>query len=50
LPDDLADAMESMKLAILRHKTAGWQAIDEGSVLQMLDALKALVTAPSLAT
>jgi hypothetical protein len=47
LPDDLADAFDSMKLAILHHKRAAWQAISEADALRMLDALKALVTAPA---
>ena len=47
LPDDLADAFDAMKLAILRHKRDGWQEIAAADVLRTLDALKALVTAPS---
>jgi hypothetical protein len=47
LPDDLAEAFDGMKLAILRHKADGWQAISAADVLRTLDALKALVTAPS---
>ena len=47
LPDDLAEAFDAMKLAILHHKTDGWEAIAAADVLHALDALKALVTAPS---
>lgn len=47
LPDDLADAFESFKLSILRHKRSGWAEIDCDSVLQTLDALKALAVAPT---
>jgi hypothetical protein len=47
LPNDLAEAFDSFKLAILHHKTDGWQKIAAGDVLHALDALKALVTAPS---
>ena len=47
LPDDLADAFDNMKLAILHHKQDGWQSISAADVLRTLDALKALVTAPS---
>jgi len=47
LPDDLADAFETMKLAVLHHKREGWQRIAESDVLRTLDALKALVTAPA---
>jgi hypothetical protein len=47
LPDDLAESFDSMKLAVLHHKRDGWQAISAADVLLALDALKALVTAPS---
>lgn len=47
LPDDLAEAFDLMKLAILHHKQDGWQSIAFVDVLRTLDALKALVTAPS---
>lgn len=47
LPDDLADAFESFKLAILRHKASDWSEVDRGAVIQTLDALKTLAMAPS---
>jgi hypothetical protein len=47
LPDDLADAVDSLKLAILHHKAAGWSGVEATAVLQTLDSLKALVLAPS---
>jgi hypothetical protein len=47
LPEDLAEAFESFKLAILRHKTDGWRQISREDVLAGLDALKELVVAPS---
>jgi len=47
LPDDLAESFDSMKLAILHHKRDGWHAISAADVLHALDALKALVIAPS---
>jgi hypothetical protein len=47
LPDDLAEAFDTMKLAILRHKADAWQQIPAANVLRTLDALKALVLAPS---
>jgi len=47
LPDDLAEAFDAMKLAILRYKAAEWREISAGDVLRTLDALKALVVAPS---
>jgi hypothetical protein len=46
LPDDLAEAFESFKLAILAHKLTGWTAISCGEVLAALDALKQLASAP----
>jgi hypothetical protein len=50
LPTDLADAVESFKLAILRHKASQWSHVSPDNVLASLDALKCLVTAPSEAT
>jgi hypothetical protein len=47
LPDDLAEAFDAMKLAILRHKTDGWKQVAAADVAHALDALKALVMAPS---
>ena len=47
LPDDLAEAFDAMKLAILRHKTDGWQKVSAVDATRALDALKALVLAPS---
>lgn len=46
LPDDIGDAFESFKLAILRHKSDEWKQISQDDVLTSLDALKALATAP----
>jgi hypothetical protein len=42
LPPDLAEAFDAFKLAILRHKTDGWQQISRNDVLASLDALKEL--------
>lgn len=50
LPDDMADAFESFKLALLHHKTDGWSKISLGDVLRTLDALKSLAEAPSSET
>jgi hypothetical protein len=47
LPDDLNEAFESIKLAILRHKTSGWHDVSCADVLRSLDSLKALATAPA---
>lgn len=47
LPDDLADAFESMKLAILAHKLTNWEEVACDDVLASLEALKQLATAPS---
>jgi hypothetical protein len=44
LPDDLSEAFESLKLAILRHKADEWREISADDVLRTLDSLKALVT------
>jgi len=50
LPDDLAEAFETFKLTILRHKSESWQQISRDDVLASLDALKELVSAPSTDT
>jgi len=47
LPDDLGEAFESFKLAILNHKLSGWKEITRGQVLDVLDALKHLATSPA---
>ncbi len=47
LPGDLAEAMESFKMAILRHKLAGWCHVTAQEVISALDALRGLVLAPS---
>jgi hypothetical protein len=47
LPEDLAAAFESFKLAILAHKLTGWTDISCGEVLAALDALKQLASAPA---
>ena len=47
MPDDLAEAFETFKLAILNHKLAGWEEISRDDVLASLDALKQLALAPS---
>jgi len=46
LPDDLADAVERMKLAIVQHKLAQWNQVSCQQVLDALDALKQLALAP----
>mgnify|MGYP006274699785 CR=1 FL=1 len=46
LPDDLADAFERLKLAILHHKTDGWRDIPCADLCAALEALKTLALAP----
>jgi hypothetical protein len=47
LPEDLAEAFEAFKLAILHHKMDHWRQIAREDVLASLEALKQLVVAPS---
>lgn len=47
LPDDLADAFDGMKLAILRHRVNDWSEVSLDDVLVTLDALKQLAAAPT---
>ena len=49
LPDDVAEAFEAFKLALLRHKTEGWSQLSRDDALQVLEALRALILAPSSA-
>lgn len=42
LPDDLAEAFDALKLAILHHKLAGWKEITRDNLLAALDGLKQL--------
>ena len=44
LPDDLADAVEAMKLSIVRHKLAGWTEVTCEAVIAALEALKLVAT------
>ena len=46
LPEDLNDAFEAFKLAVLRHKGNNWSEIQCGDVLAALDSLKQLALAP----
>lgn len=43
LPDDLADAIEMIKLAVLRHKTDGWGKVDPDTVAKYLEAIAVLI-------
>lgn len=43
LPDDLADAIESLKLSLLRHKTDGWRDTTTEIVQQYLDAISVMI-------
>ncbi len=47
LPDDLREAFEAFKLAIVSHKLSGWAEISRDEVLATLDALKQLALAPT---
>jgi hypothetical protein len=47
LPEDLAEALEAFKLAILSHKLAGWRDVSRDDVLVALEALKQLALAPT---
>lgn len=47
LPDDLTEAFESFKLAILHHRLSGWREVSRDDVLASLDSLKQLALAPT---
>lgn len=44
LPDDLNEAFESLKIAIVSHKLTEWQEVSADDVLAALDAMKVLTT------
>lgn len=46
LPDDLHEAMDLFRLAILSHKVSGWTEVALDDVLSALEALKRLAIAP----
>ena len=48
LPDDVADAFESFKLSIIRHKNAGWKDISCDEMQGVLDSLKELALTPGV--
>ncbi len=47
LPEDMAEAFESFKLSIVRHKMAQWTDISQEDTVAVLDALRQLVLIPS---
>jgi hypothetical protein len=47
LPDDLKEAFELFKLAILSHKISGWGEISVNQVVGVLESLKQLALAPA---
>jgi hypothetical protein len=46
LPPDLAEALDALKLAILRQKRSGWREVSLADVLAALDALGQLARSP----
>ena len=46
LPEDLAEAVEGFKLAIVRHRIAKWTNVAPREVAAYLDALRALALSP----
>jgi hypothetical protein len=47
MPDDMQEAFERFKLAILNQKVSGWQEIARDDVLTVLDSLRQLALAPA---
>ncbi len=47
LPDDLAEAVELLKLGIVRHKATGWQAVELDTVRAYMSAFLVLIDARS---
>jgi len=46
LPEDLSQAAEAMKLAIISHKLSSWDEVSCSHVVSLLDALKTLAKSP----
>jgi hypothetical protein len=47
LPDDIADAFEQFKLAIIAQRRLGWSETSPATVIECLDALRELALAPA---
>lgn len=47
LPDDIADAFEQFKLAIIAQRRLGWSETTPATVIECLDALRELALAPA---
>ncbi len=47
LPDDVMDASNAFKLAIIRHKSGEWSEISLDDMIGLLDALKKLAMTPA---
>jgi hypothetical protein len=43
LPEDVLDALNAFKIAIITHKTAEWEDVSRDDMMDLLDALKQLV-------
>lgn len=43
LPDDLAEAVDQFKLAVVRYREEGWQTVSRATCLAALDALRRFV-------
>ena len=46
LPDDLAEAFEQFKLAIIAHRRSNWRTTSQDAVIECLDALREIALAP----
>ena len=47
LPEDVGEAFETFKLAILHHRSENWQQISRDDLIASLEALKVLAMAPT---
>lgn len=46
LPDDVAEALEQFKLAVIRHRSDSWAAISQENMLNVIDALRKFAIQP----
>lgn len=45
LPDDVAEAFDSMRLSVLRHRTDRWKQVSQNAVVNILYALQQMAMA-----
>jgi hypothetical protein len=47
MPEDVAEAVEHMKLAIVRHRCRDWEEIPQADMIKVVEALRKFAQMPS---